>query len=345
MTKFLIKRFSHTDLDGVGSALLLPNVLQEFPEFADADYLPVTYSEPGNEGTIDPNVESFMEHNTEAVTHLFITDICPSLPVVRKLAAYCQEKNIQWKIYDHHISSMEIKEAFPENARIAVMDETTGLKHSGTSVIFKELLKKMPTQLFAYEKWERLARVADCIRCYDCWDWQANPTAAYKEEAKDFNNLFYFFSSEKRIELMASVMVNGLSYLDQYQDIVTAMQEKEADYIHGKLKRAQFGTLADLRFAYVFGEQYQSSLGNALAAMEDPETGEVVDFGMVIVGGGVSLRGIKEDVDLSVIAKRFFNGGGHQKASGGSFFKQELFIKDYAAPSDEEKLLLSITNS
>ncbi len=344
MTKPLIKRFSHTDLDGVGSALLLPWVLQELPEYEGAEYLPITYSEPGNEGTIDPNVENFIENNDEPVTHLFITDICPSLPVVEKLATYCKEKNIQWHIYDHHISSVAINEVFPENSRIAVKDETTGLKHSGTTVIFKELIGKMPTELFENKKWERLARIADCIRCYDCWDWQANPEAAYKEEAKDFNNLFYFFSSEKRIQLMEAVMAAGLAYLDRYQDIVAAMQEKEADYIKGKLKQARFATLAQLRFAYVFGEQYQSSLGNALAALEDPETGEMVDFGMVIVGEGVSLRGIKEDVDLSVIAKRFFNGGGHQKASGGSFFKQELFIKDYEAVSTVPELLLTIAN-
>lgn len=326
--KPLIKRFSHTDLDGVGSALLLPAVLSKFPEFAEAEYLGVTYCEPGNEGTIDPNVLAFIAENEEPITHLFITDICPSEEVVEKLAAYCKEKAIEWRIFDHHISSIAINAAFPDNSRVIVQDETTGLKHAGTTVLFKEIVGKMPTELFDDQQWGQLANVADCIRCYDCWDWQANPAAAYKEEAKDFNNLFYFFSFDKRVQLMEAVMANGLTYLEQYQDIITAMQEKEADYIKGKLKHARFGTLAGLHFAYTFGEQYQSSLGNAMAQLVNPATDEVADFSLVIVGEGVSLRAVKDDVDLSRIAKRYFNGGGHQKASGGSFFKQELFVFD-----------------
>lgn len=340
--KILVKRFSHTDLDGVGSALLLPHILKKLPEFKDAEYLGVTYCEPGNDGTIDPNVLKFLEENEEPVTHIFISDICPSEEVIEKLKDYCKEKNIQWKIFDHHISSAGMNALFPENSRIFVADETTGLKHSGTTVIFKELVGKMPTELFNDETWGKLAQVADCIRCYDCWDWQANLEASYKEEAKDFNNLFYFFSFEKRLSLMEAVMENGLAYLDQYEDIILAMKEKEADYIKGKLKHAKFAKLDNLTFAYTFGEQYQSSLGNAMAQLINPETEEVVDFSLVIVGNGVSLRAVKDDVDLSYIAKRYFNGGGHQKASGGSFFRQEFYM--YDKETEQESLLLTATS-
>ena len=338
--RILVKRFSHTDLDGVGSALLLPHILKKLPEFKDAEYLGVTYCEPGNDGTIDPNVLKFLEENEEPVTHIFISDICPSEEVIEKLKDYCKEKNIQWKIFDHHISSAGMNALFPENSRIFVADETTGLKHSGTTVIFKELVGKMPTELFNDETWGKLAQVADCIRCYDCWDWQSNPEAAYKEAAKDFNNLFYFFNFEKRCDLMQQVMVQGLAYLDQYADIVTAMGEKEAEYITKKLKHARFGKLDQYRFAYVHGEQYQSSLGNAMAQLIDPETEEVVDFSLVLVGRGVSLRAVKDDVDLSVIAKRFFNGGGHQKASGGVLKQQEIYIEDQETGLESRLLVI-----
>ena len=342
MSNVVVKRFSHTDLDGVGSALLVAEVLQHLPksEFQEATFLPVTYCEPGNDGTIDPNVLQFLATNEEPVTHIFITDICPSEEVIAKLAAYCDERKIQWTIFDHHISSVGMNAIFPGHSKITVADERTGLKHSATSVVMKELVGSMPTELFDDAYWGKLAHVADIIRCYDCWDWQSNPEAAYKEAAKDFNNLFYFFNFEKRCELMQQVMEQGLSYLDQYADIITAMGEKEAEYITKKLKHARFGSLDDYRFAYVHGEQYQSSLGNAMAQLIDPETEKVVDFSLVIVGRGVSLRAVKDDVDLSVIAKRFFNGGGHQKASGGVFFKQELYIHDQETGLESRLLVI-----
>src|SRR5699024_486122 len=105
-------------------------VLQHLPEseFQEATFLPVTYCEPGNDGTIDPNVLQFLATNEEPVTHIFITDICPSEEVIAKLAAYCDERKIQWTIFDHHISSVGMNALFPSHSKITVADERTGLK-------------------------------------------------------------------------------------------------------------------------------------------------------------------------------------------------------------------------
>lgn len=338
----LIKQFSHTDLDGVGSALILRSILKETQGYSEENYLSVGYSEPGLDGTIDKHVLEFIETNDEPITELYITDICPSDDALVKLAAYCQEKEIKWHIFDHHVSSIAVNDAYPENASIIVADDTTGLKHSATSVLFKILLGKMPTELFDDAKWGDLAHVADIVRCYDCWDWQLNPKAAYKEEAPEFNNLFYFYSWNKRIAFLQKVIDNGLGLLEDYAEITEALNEKEADYVKNKSEKAQFGRLDGKTFAYTFGEQYTSVLGNALAKLTHPETNQEVDFSIVIVGKGVSLRTNNDDIDLSVIAQRFFNGGGHKRASGGAFAQISYYIADNHDLDKGRELLLEI---
>lgn len=338
----LIKQFSHTDLDGVGSALLLQAILQEQKGYVAENYLPVGYSEPGADGTIDKHVLNFIQTNEDPVTELYITDICPSDDVIAQLAAYCAENKISWHIFDHHITSIHVNENYPKNASIIVADEATNLKHSATSVLFKVLVGKMPTELFQDEVWQRLANVADIIRCYDCWDWQLNPNAAYKESAAEFNNLFYFYSWDKRIELMGSVMSAGLNLLFDYSEIISALKEKEADYVRSKSLKAQFGVLDGKTFAYTFGEQYTSVLGNALARLEHPETKKEVDFSLVLNGKGVSLRTNNDDIDLSVLAARYFNGGGHKRASGGAFAEIQYFISDSENPAAPLNLFLDI---
>lgn len=340
--KTLIKQFSHTDLDGVGSALLLQALLQEQKGYVAENYLPVGYSEPGADGTIDKHILNFIQTNEEAVTELYITDICPSDEVIAQLSTYCKDNEITWHIFDHHVTSVHVNEIYPHNASIIVSDEATGLKHSATSVLFKILVGKMPTELFEDEKWQRLANVADIIRCYDCWDWQLNPNAAYKESAAEFNNLFYFYSWDKRIELMGSVMSAGLPLLKDYAEIIAALKEKEEDYVRRKTLKAQFGILDGKTFAYSFGEQYTSVLGNALARLEHPETKKEVDFSFVLNGKGVSLRTNNDDIDLSVLAARYFNGGGHKRASGGAFAEIQYFISDSENPEQAPTLFLDL---
>lgn len=313
----LVKTFSHTDLDGVGSALLLKAILKTINSFKEATFLPNSYCETGKYGTIDKEILDFIDNNPYEVTHIFITDLCPSLSTLEKLNKYCEEKGIEWTIYDHHKTALEANDIYPSNSNIVVIDEDTGYKHSGTSLIFKELCGVMPHQAFNISSKEKLARFADIVRCYDCWDWATNPHAEYKTRANDFNNMFYLFSYDERKDLVLKVLINGVPFLDNYSEIINALNRKEQEYIDSKCKSAKYDFLDGYTYAYVFAEQYKSTLGNQLAKLVDPETQEPVDFGMVIDGNKLSLRAVKDHVDVSAIANKFFGGGGHQKAAGG----------------------------
>ena len=65
----------------------------------------------------------------------------------------------------------------------------------------------------------------------------------------------------------------------------------------------------------IFADKYISELGNKLCELH-PELDFVVLINMSTLT--VSYRTVKNDLDLSDIAKRF-GGGGHPKASGSRF--------------------------
>ena len=339
----LVKTFSHTDLDGVGSALLLKAILKTITPFKNATFLPNSYCETGKYGTIDKEILDFIKTNPYEVTHIFITDLCPSLEVLDDLNNYCIENNIEWTIYDHHKTALTANNLYPNNANIVVVDEETGFKHSGTSLIFKKLYGLMPHQAFNISGKGLLAKFADIIRCYDCWDWATNPEAMFKEKANDFNNLFYFFNFEERTGLVQKVLISGVCYLDNYDEIVNALNHKEEEYINHKCKAAKYDVLDGYVYSYTFAEQYKSTLGNELAKLVHPDTNEPVDFGMVIDGNKLSLRAVKDDIDVSAIANKFFGGGGHQKAAGGRMAEVLMYCvnPEYQKGSSEPNEMFS----
>lgn len=74
----------------------------------------------------------------------------------------------------------------------------------------------------------------------------------------------------------------------------------------------------------MFAESYLSELGNRLSELH-PE----LDFIAMVNQETISYRTVKEDVNLSEIAK-CFGGGGHPKASGSqvSAYCVDKFIED-----------------
>ena len=65
-------------------------------------------------------------------------------------------------------------------------------------------------------------------------------------------------------------------------------------------------------------DSHTSELGNILC-----ERHEELDFIAIIKQGAVSLRTVKDDINLTDIAKQF-GGGGHPKASGFPLGKDKL---------------------
>ncbi len=301
----MIRLFTHNDLDGLGSP-----ILASIAYGTDT----VTFDSCRYED-INEKVMAYIEER-EFVNYdkCFITDISVS----EEVAKYISETTLtvddktyvlaeHFQLLDHHITAMPLNTF---NWCHVEDTDVQGIKCSGTVLFyryllaldtpFKENLTKKLTETFV-EK----------IRRYDTWDW-----AKFEDlEAKQLNDLFYLIGKERFMEYWCTRLMgeDGEFTFDETQKLLLEIRQNEIDkYIESRdedlIEREILGKKAGI----VFADRYQSELGNKLAQLH-PE----LDFiAMINVGGGVSCRTIKEDINLGTDIAAIFGGGGHAKAAG-----------------------------
>lgn len=321
--------FTHTDLDGVVS----PFILEKMHRIATGNSCEYTvyYCETGKNGTIDSSLEDFMKKKElyKKVKEVYVLDLAPSTTdLAERLGKFCNDKSIKLMILDHHKTALPIKDVISEQSIISV--EKRGLLMSGTMLAFSFMSKGIfgtddIYRLSALGRVSALYDLASIVRSYDTWDWHNNKNDIYKEKARDFNALFFFFGREafiERLELLYKENESLINFSQSDLMIINALKQKAEDYINYKLNEAQFGVIdvpsyGQMTYALVDGEQNISELGNSMASsLNYPDTNKKVDFAVVRCGTRLSFRAVKDDIDVSIVAK-MFNGGGHSKAAGG----------------------------
>lgn len=314
-----VQVFTHTDLDGIISPVVLENVMKIAEPHTQHDFS-VTYCETGSYGTIDAEIQAFMEAE-KVVDAIYITDISPTMETAERLHAYCQARDSDWYILDHHQTALPLMERFPEHAVILMQDKATGLQHAGVSLAFHAFTGKMPEEVMGASETAPLhaiAELAAIVRSWDTWAWAKDPADHWKEQARRFELLRTSLGRERFLARFdkgtyAPVISEAEGML---LDVLDAQEKR---YIADKVTKARFGSLEQAgetyTFAFVTAEQHKSTLGNALSRLE--VDGAQVDLAIIFDHGRLSLRSSKPGIDASLIAKSFFNGGGHPMASGG----------------------------
>ena len=301
----MIRFFTHNDLDGLGSPLLgalaygLEEITFDSCRYEDINEKVMTYIEE----------KEFLNYEK-----CYITDISVSEEVAKYISETTLTENNQtyvladhFKLLDHHITAMPLN----NYAWCHVEDtDNQGVKCSGTTLFyrhlltldtpFKERLTKNITETFV-EK----------IRRYDTWDW-----AKFEDTmSKQLNDLFYLIGKERFMEYWYTRLCEdqGEFSFDETQMLILEIRQNEIDkYIESRDEDLVEYEILGKRAGIVFADRYQSELGNKLAQLH-PE----LDFiAMINVGGGVSCRTIKEDINLGTDIAGVFGGGGHAKAAG-----------------------------
>lgn len=300
-----VKLFTHTDLDGVGCAIVAKHA------FENVDVEFCNYDE------IDKKVEEFTA--TMQYRHydkVFITDISVSEKVAL-LIDFSMSRELEAKdkytLIDHHATAKWLNKyewAMVNDQEISIYPKESYMKSSGTSLFYGYLWDKYGINL------PFLLRFIELVRRYDTWDWFNKYS---DQHAKKLNDLFYIIGREKFIERM---MENtNPAFSDSEELILDLEEDKISRYITSKEKEMVIKTLGSEGVAgIVFAEQYHSELGNHLA-LSHPE----VDF-IVLINAGekkVSYRGVKEDVHLGEMAKRRYGGGGHAKTAGSQISENQ----------------------
>lgn len=306
-----IKLFTHTDLDGIGCAVLAylafeaENVDIEFCDYKDVD---------------EKVRDLYVSGKDTLYDKIYITDIS----VGDKVAAEIDEMvnasdDEKWYLFDHHATALHLNKYIWTMVRVT--DKHTGLKTSGTEMFYKYLnifgcFDDGHDNNFVHDN---IHSFVEKVRDYDTWRWKELGDDGVV--CKQLNDLFHMYGREKFIEWATYNILYQLNLFPYFNEADAALLEnKQKDIdIYISMKNKQLMTVKD-NFGYtcgvVFAERYFSELGNKLSELH-PELDYIamIDMGF----GGVSYRTVKEGIDLGGEIAHSFGGGGHRKAAGSNF--------------------------
>lgn len=181
-----IKLFSHTDLDGIGCAILA--YLAYGRENVDVEYC--------NYDDVDGKIREFyLCGNPEEYDAIYITDISVDEEVAAEIDSGVAVGQ-KWKLFDHHATALWLNQY--EWCEVLVEDET-GLKMSGTALFYNYLVLNgfFDHYIMNDRVMNNICRFVDIVRDYDTWRWKE-----LGEEGivcKQVNDLFYIYGREEFI--------------------------------------------------------------------------------------------------------------------------------------------------
>lgn len=306
-----VKLFTHTDLDGIGCAVLAylafgrKNVDVEYCDYGDVDEKVGDFFVNGSPG----------EYNA-----VFITDISINNELAMAIDRYAVED--LWHLFDHHVTAFGLNKY--DWCEVNVMNDTLGIKTSGTELLYTYLRNHERFDHLSANTITNIDRVVDIIRDYDTWRWKE-----LGEEGivcKQVNDLFYIYGGEKFIkwaldQILTLKLYRGISALPIFSDLDTALldqKQKDIDiYVEEKNKQIKkFTDQWGNSYGVVFAERYFSELGNQLCEM-NPDLAYVAMID--ISNGRVSYRSIRDNINLGTEIAHNYGGGGHPKAAGSTF--------------------------
>lgn len=303
------KCFVHTDLDGVGCAVLAKLA---FGEDIDISYC--------NYDNIDEEVEKLVEDGDlfKSYDNIFITDISVS-DNVANMIDILDRGHRRVVLLDHHATALGLNKYEWCEVRV---ENANGIKTCGTEMFYEGLNR---SHLLTFDEdslyFRNIEQFVRYVRDYDTWRWKELDNGCI---AKRLNDLFYIYGRDKFIVWCLENIICSISpmhlfpYFNEADMALLDNKQKEIDkYIEEKDKQLiryfdQFGYICGV----VFAERFFSELGNRLAELH-PELHYIAMID--IADGKVSYRGVKDEIDLGSEIAHSYGGGGHKKAAGSTF--------------------------
>lgn len=307
-----IKLFTHTDLDGVGCAILA--YLAYGKENVDVEYC--------NYDDVDNKVSRFfIKEIPGKYDKVFITDISINENLAVAIDRYA--KSGLWQLFDHHQTALDLNKYDWCNVLIEAPDGS-GLKTCGTELFGVYLLSS--AGLVNRYHWDTLTNILQFIgivRDYDTWRWTTMGGDGIV--SKNVNELLDIYGREQFINVMFARIrtYNSFPSITPDEFLLLRQRKEEIDrYVIQKKEqliraRDTYGHL----YAYVFAERFFSELGNRLCQMT-PELDYVVIID--ISNGKISYRTIRDDLNLGTEIAHAYGGGGHAKAAGSTFDREYI---------------------
>jgi uncharacterized protein len=304
-----VKLFTHTDLDGLGCAIVAKLGLDD-----DVD---VTYCDYHN---VNDLVRDFI-NSPEVLnyTHIFITDISVKDDLPRHLDTI-NDADIQVVLIDHHDTNLPLAAEY--DWAIVKPTYEDGVKTAGTGLLlhyfnqhYPELLKDVELEVYA-----------EIVRRYDTWDW----TRLGDDIPRKYNDLLSIIGRDRFLKKMIPAIRihgNGIFLTEQDELLLEIRQEEKEKYIN-EVEKKMFRKEIDGRpVGVVFAERFTSELGNEICKRHSD-----IDYVLIINTHyeTYSLRSVRDDIHVGEISKKLFGGGGHPLAAGAQLSKEQMnYIIDY----------------
>lgn len=281
MKNFLISHIK--DIDGVSPVILL-NICK-----VDFSYQLFDVEE------VDDFMTSFLKQDLSSYENIYITDLHLKEETYQRI-----EKSVykhKFLVFDHHQTHLFAKK-YPY--------VTIDTKECGTSLFYNFLKEKYSLDRKIIEEY------VDHVLDLDNWYWVKKNNIL----AKNLGDLFEIYGIEKYIDRLTDKLAKESQFsLSTFEvELLEIEQDRIRRYAEKKEEDILFFTYKQYKMGVVYAENYRSELGHILASNH-----EELDFIVIMnPSGGVSLRTIREEIDLSKIAGEL-GGGGHKKAAGLPF--------------------------
>lgn len=311
-----IKLFTHTDLDGIGCAILA--YLAFGRESVDVEYC--DYRD------INEKVEEFWENGpVEEYDKVFITDISIGKDLARTIDLYAGDDI--WHLFDHHATALGLNKY--DWCEVSVMNDTLGIKTSGTELFYTYLRRRGQFEYLSVNAICNIDEFVDIVRDYDTWRWKELEKKGIIR--KQVNDLFYIYGREKFIDwalgqILTLKLYRGMSVFPIYSEKDIALldqKQKDIDIYVEEKNRQLFNRVDEVGHTYgvVFAERYFSELGNRICELNP----DLAYIAMIDISSGtVSYRTIRDDIDVGGEIAHAYGGGGHPKAAGSTFDKDRI---------------------
>ena len=292
------------DVDGVSPVILLKLLKRD----VDFHLLEI--------GEVEEKVSLLLKENLDDYEHIYVTDLSLS----EELYEWIEKQSWKERIYvfDHHISQQ-----YASKYPFVTLD----INECATS-LFYCYLKTNNEQLNT----AKINDYVECVKNLDLWHWVTKKDFT----AKRLGDLFEIYGNLGYIDhFVKNLNDEGVPIITNTEEEILEIEESRIKrYFERKNEQLLTFTYQDYKVGVVFAENYRSELGMLLQNAH-PE----LDFiAMINVGGGVSLRTQKDNVDLAELATTL-GGGGHKKASGFGIpdEKRVEIIKQIFKGAEEEK--------
>lgn len=307
-----IKIFSHTDLDGIGCAILSflafgkENVEVEYCDYKD----------------IDEKVFETYSNGLDAMyDDIFITDISISGGLAERINDNTDTS--KWHLFDHHPTALELNRY--DWCEVVAEVGCNKIKPSGTSLLYSYLLnqgyfdkyleKEIKSDNHAYRN---ISKFTKLVRDYDTWRWKELGDEGLV--SKKLNDVFHILGRDQFIDWVSIAIRFDCEDFPYFDDTIEALLEQKQKDIDEYVKQKSESLIVQVdkyghEYGAVFADRYFSELGCRLCEMHDIDYVAMIDLSR----GLISFRTNREDLSLCDEIAHSFSGGGHRKAAGGRF--------------------------